>query len=168
MPRLGVTQAQSERLHKIEAAGKHLLDIINAVLDLSKIEAGKRVLVVEDEPVNRQVALSLLEEAGLVVDLADDGEQALHLAKRNRYQVILMDLQMPVTDGLEATRQIRQLADHRYIPIVAMTAGTFEEGRQRCTEGGMADFLAKPVDPDALFAALLPCLANRGQPYLGT
>jgi PAS domain S-box-containing protein len=122
---------------------------------LRQRHAGRRILLVEDEPVNRELATFLLEEVALAVDPAADGREAVEKAARQPYDLILMDMQMPVMGGLDATRAIRALPGGGKVPIVAMTANAFEEDRLRCLEAGMDDFLSKPVDPDMMYATLL-------------
>ena len=123
--------------------------------------AGASVLVVEDNEINAEIAVDLLQDVALDVDTAADGIEAVEKAAARRYDVILMDMQMPRMDGLEATRRIRQLPALQRTPIVAMTANAFADDRASCIEAGMDDFLPKPVDPDLLFAMLLRWLRAR-------
>jgi two-component system sensor histidine kinase/response regulator len=126
------------------------------------VHAGARLLVAEDNVINQEVAVSLLEIAGLVVDVADNGRQAVDKARRDRYDLILMDMQMPEMDGLGATRQLR--ADpgaSRGTPIIAMTANAFGEDRAACLAAGMNDHVSKPVSPAALYATLMRWLPVR-------
>ncbi|WP_298927974.1 response regulator [uncultured Ramlibacter sp.] len=116
---------------------------------------GARILLVEDNDVNQMVARELLEDAGLVVETADNGRVAMVMAQRTAYDLVFMDMQMPVMDGLAATRALRQLAPLAGLPIVAMTANAMEQDRRKCLDAGMNDFLVKPIDPDALWAILL-------------
>jgi len=122
-----------------------------------------RVLLVEDNPINREVAFDILASGGIVPDVACDGAEAVEKAQQADYDLILMDIQMPVMDGLVATRAIRAMARHAKTPIVAMTANAFEEDRRKCIAAGMGDYLAKPITPEALREKLrrwLPLLAS--------
>jgi len=123
-------------------------------LALRRQHAGARVLLAEDNPINQEVASELLRAAGLEVDLAANGLEAVHLARHHAYDLVLMDMQMPEMDGLAATRVLRSLPEHARTPILAMTANAFGDDRQACLDAGMDDHLAKPVDPELLYAML--------------
>ena len=116
--------------------------------------AGRRALLVEDNELNQEVALELLHDLGLAVDLSTDGAAALAQVQREAYDVVLMDMQMPVMDGLTATREIRRLPALADLPIIAMTANAMSEDRQRCLDAGMNDHIAKPIDPRLLAETL--------------
>ncbi|MEO5359888.1 MAG: response regulator [Nitrospirota bacterium] len=114
---------------------------------------GARVLLVEDNELNQQVALELLADSGFITDLAENGEIAVRMATENSYNIILMDMQMPVMDGVAATIEIRKrCAD---VPILAMTANAMITDKEKCLEAGMNDHVAKPIDPDKLFECML-------------
>lgn len=126
--------------------------------------AGRHVLLVEDNDLNREISTELLQMAGITVDCAGDGQQALDLflAQGERYDLILMDVQMPVMDGYQATRAIRASGrpGARTVPIVAMTADAFHEDVVRASEAGMNSHLAKPIDPELLYQTLAAAVAG--------
>ena len=125
--------------------------------DLTPI-AGARLLLVEDNEMNQEVAVELLRGVGFVVDVADNGQVGVELVRQHPaayYAAVLMDMQMPVLDGLSATAEIRRLPAFANLPIVAMTANAMEQDRERCLAAGMNDYVAKPIDPDALSRVLL-------------
>ncbi len=144
----------------VQARGEELPDTSRIAQVRQEAEAlalikGAKILLVEDNKINQQVAKEILEGAGLVVSLADDGQQAVGAVKTNTYDVILMDIQMPVMDGYTATREIRKLkSDIRNVPIIAMTAHAMAGDEEKSLAAGMNGHVTKPIDPDQLFSAL--------------
>jgi two-component system sensor histidine kinase/response regulator len=122
---------------------------------------GARILLVEDNDLNQEVALELLTDAGFVVDLAEDGQIALDKLAATDYDIVLMDMLMPVMDGVTATRTLRLDARWQGLPVVAMTANAMEEDRLRCLAAGMNDHIAKPIEPEDLWKALLKWVKPR-------
>jgi PAS domain S-box-containing protein len=123
--------------------------------------AGARILLVEDNELNQEVALELLREAGLVVDLAEHGQIALDRLAVDKYDLVLMDMQMPVMDGVTATLAIRKQPSLKGLPVVAMTANAMQGDRERCLAAGMNDHIAKPIEPEDLWNALLKWIPPR-------
>ena len=123
--------------------------------------SGVRILVAEDTAVNREILLDMLADAGLTdVDVAKNGAEAVALATINAYRLILMDMQMPVMDGVLATGSIRVLPGYAHTPIIALTANAYDEARQSCINAGMNDFINKPIDPARLYALLIKWLGH--------
>ncbi|WP_128000198.1 hybrid sensor histidine kinase/response regulator [Piscinibacter defluvii] len=116
--------------------------------------AGAHVLVVEDNPINQELARDLLNRAGIVVNIAGDGQEALAILSRERFDAVLMDCQMPVMDGYEATRALRQRPELKDLPVIAMTANAMAGDREKVLQAGMSDHVAKPIRVDDLFATL--------------
>jgi len=119
---------------------------------------GARILLAEDNPINTEVVLELMHAAGMDVTVAENGSAAVEQVRQQHFDLILMDMQMPVMDGPEATRTILAMPERAAIPILALTANVFAEDRRACIEAGMVDMLTKPVDPATLYAALLKWL----------
>ncbi len=133
-------------------------DAVDAETHLRSEFAGTRILLAEDNAINREVALALLGGVGLTVDTAEDGAEAVAMVGEGDYALVLMDVQMPVMGGLEATRVIR--TENADLPVLAMTANVFAEDRRACEEAGMNDFVAKPVNPKDLFELLVKWLTE--------
>ncbi|QQR36736.1 response regulator [Devosia oryziradicis] len=124
----------------------------------ARLEPGRKVLLVEDNAVNRQVATGLLAKLGVVVELAENGQQAVEMVPGGGFDLVLMDMQMPVMDGLAATRQLRSAGCA--VPIVGLTANAFVSDREACLAAGMNDFMTKPVNRDKLHTMLVKWLAS--------
>ena len=123
--------------------------------------AGSRILLADDVDINREIAQQLLEGTGLQIDMAEDGRMALDMVAANEYELVLMDVQMPVMDGIQATREIHALRGREALPVIAMTANVFDEDRRACVEAGMVDFVFKPIEPEHFFRTLLKWLPQR-------
>lgn len=122
---------------------------------------GSHILLAEDNVINQEVACQMLETVGMRVSVADNGQIALEKAQSNSYDMIFMDVQMPVLDGLDATRRIRSSPGKETVPIVAMTANAFSEDREKCLQSGMNDYITKPVVPEKLYELLIKWLPVR-------
>src|SRR5574343_262543 len=121
---------------------------------------GRQILVVDDEPINREVVGYILEEFGLNVDMAEDGKDAISKIGHKPYDIVLMDMQMPEMDGIEATKALRALPDLSNLVIIAMTANAFDDDRISCLAAGMNDYIAKPFKPETLFEKLVQWLSH--------
>ena len=130
----------------------------------NKMIAGSRILLAEDNLINQMVAAELLRDAGFLVDVAANGLIALEMAQAKAYDLVLMDMQMPVMDGLEATRRLVVLPELVLLPVVAMTANAMQADRERCLAAGMVDFVTKPIEPEALFNTLQRWIRPDHQP----
>jgi len=117
--------------------------------------AGARVLLVEDNPINQELARDLLGRAQIVVQVADNGREAIEMLSREHFDAVLMDCQMPVMDGYAATRELRQHAQWRDLPVIAMTANAMVGDREKVLAAGMNDHIAKPINLAEMFATLV-------------
>lgn len=123
--------------------------------------AGACILLVEDNELNQQIAVEILKDVGLFIDIAENGEIALRKVNEKHYDIVLMDMQMPVMDGVEASKKIRENSKHALLPIVAMTANAMASDRERCLKAGMNDHITKPIDPKRLFDILLKWIPSK-------
>ena len=161
-PGMGSTFWLSARLALAPLASEHPQPPDEDIeAQLRALAASCRALLVDDEPINREIGLMLLADSGIAADIACDGLEAVAQASAHAYDLILMDMQMPLLDGLGATQRIRALPQHTDTPIVAMTANAFSEDRERCFAAGMTHFVAKPIDPAAFYRLLLGILKKK-------
>lgn len=156
----GSTFWMTAGMRKVEHKGNLTVSASSLLMDdpgliLSAKYRDSHVLLVEDEPFNQEMTREVLQAAGMTVDVAGNGMQAVEKVLNNHYALVIMDVQLPVMDGLEATRRIRQLPGRQKLPVVAMTANVSAEDRALCVASGMNDYIGKPVDPDALYAMML-------------
>ena len=164
---IGSTFWFTARLQRFKKSNEHIINLpetlecTNSEQQLSHDHQGARLLIVEDNIVIREIIRELLSNSNFIIDEATDGIGAIKKAKQQRYDLILMDIQMPQMDGLEATKVIRSLPGWATTPIIALTAHAFTEDKTACFDAGMTDFLAKPIDTQKFFETLLKWLPQK-------
>ena len=145
---------------QVEEARTSDREVSNIMEDLAVIK-GASILVAEDNELNQEVAMGLLADAGFEVEIANNGQEAVDMVAKKNYDIVLMDMQMPVMDGVTATMEIKKDERFKGLPIVAMTANAMQQDKEKCAEAGMVDHVAKPIDPDELFKTLLKWIKPR-------
>lgn len=155
LPSLKIALDELLRLQKASVDKSGDAENRNYTEEALRKRRGARILLVEDNLINQEVACQLLENTGLQLSVADNGKIAVDMATAQLFDLILMDVQMPVMDGLEATKRIRRIPGYEAVPILAMTANAFTDEKNKCIEAGMNDHLAKPVEPEMLYRRLL-------------
>ncbi len=134
---------------------RHTVYYNSNILEKLAVIRGASILIVEDNELNQEVAIGLLEDGGFDIHVASDGQEAVDMVAKNTYDIVLMDMQMPIMDGVTATIEIRKDARFKDLPIVAMTANAMQQDREKCAKAGMNDYVAKPIDHNELFRVLL-------------
>ncbi|RJX75170.1 response regulator [Vibrio sinensis] len=149
----------------VSQQGRPSFPSITTKLDLSIAQgiAGARILLVEDNLINQEIAIELLHLAGLDVMTADNGQQAVEMVEKHTFDLVLMDIQMPVMDGYQATKTIRSTGQYDALPIIAMTANAMSGDREKCLAAGMNDHLPKPINPNQVFKTLLDWIEPTGE-----
>ena len=137
-------------------------DLVNALDAI----AGALILLVEDNELNQEIAYQLLTEEGFIVDIADNGAEAIRMLPQKNYAIVLMDMQMPIMDGVSATIEIRKNKQFIHIPIVAMTANAMQHDKEKCLVAGMNDYIAKPIDINQLFGVLIKWIPSNNNPSM--
>lgn len=133
----------------------------NLKIDSLKAISGANILLVEDNELNVQVIIELLEEGEFIIDIAENGKKALEKINKNKYDLVLMDMQMPVMDGVTATKEIRKDSRYSLLPIIAITANAMYSDRHKCINAGMNDYIVKPIDSNELFSVLLKWIPQK-------
>ena len=128
--------------------------------DLSLLQSA-RILIVEDNVINQRLMIEVFKEADILIDIAQDGEKAVQAVFEKSYDAVLMDVQMPVLDGFEASRLIRENPDYKDLPIIAMTANAMKGDRERCLEAGMNDYISKPIEVEKMMRTLVRWVINK-------
>mgnify|MGYP002826177657 FL=1 len=149
LPHMYVPFSQRQLADCLLGRGEEMVQVVQSNVPIQS--ALPRVLVVDDNEVNRRVACGYLRKLGFSCDIAEDGQQALDAVKTNPYGMVFMDCQMPVMDGYESTRAIREYLQGKPLPIIAVTANAMEGDREKCLDAGMDDYLAKPLRKDTLY-----------------
>ena len=144
-----------------EMPSKTLKETTGSEMAVAETIGGANVLLVEDNEINQQVASEILESAGLVVDVANDGREGVEAVGKKAFDAVLMDIQMPVMSGIEASIAIRKDSRFKDLPIIAMTAHAMTGDREKSLDAGMIDHVTKPIDPDELFSALMRWISPR-------
>ncbi|MCC7316974.1 MAG: response regulator [Bacteroidales bacterium] len=156
---MNVFGQQSQRVSKLEESNDELIQKL-------KERSGNIILLVEDNEINQQVAKEIIEETGLIVEIAGNGEIAVEMVRQSgipsKYKLVLMDLQMPVMDGITATQEIRKMHDYITLPILAMTADAMAGVKEKVLEAGMMDMLTKPIDPNVVYKKILKWMVRAG------
>lgn len=156
---VGVIQTVSAE--ELPTAAPLLMTTAHRFDEYTKTLKGKRVLLVEDNFLNQELAITLLHRVGIEVELASNGQEAVNMVEPGRYDVILMDCQMPVMDGYEASRHLRSRSELSRLPIIALTAHALMSDKEKCKEAGMDDYLSKPIEAIKLFTTLIQWLSEK-------